>query len=97
MYVFSNAFCCRLFDRDFFSRFCFYVRDVSKDASHLESELHRIDCYLRNRGNSVFLCGPTPSFLDCEVLPKLHQVRVAAAGIKGPCYQEVYCSKDYGS
>lgn len=75
-----------LVDRDFFSRFCFYVRDVSKDASHLEAELRRIDCYLRNassRNNSVFLCGPSLSFLDCEVLPKLHQVRVAAAGIKG--------------
>ncbi|KDR22732.1 Chloride intracellular channel protein 6, partial [Zootermopsis nevadensis] len=72
-----------LVTRDFFSRFCFYVRDVSKDASHLESELRRIDCYLKNTSNNVFLCGPAPSFLDCEVLPKLHQVRVAAAGIKG--------------
>ncbi|XP_069695773.1 chloride intracellular channel protein 4-like [Periplaneta americana] len=74
--------------RDFFSRFCFYIRDVSKDASHLESELRRVNHYLNtvardNNGNSVFLCGHKPSLLDCEVLPKLHQVRVAAAGIKG--------------
>jgi hypothetical protein len=79
-----------LLDRDFFSRFCFYVRDVSKDGSQLESELRRIDCHLQNAGslnigNNLFLCGPKPSLLDCEVLPKLHQVRVAAAGIKGLC------------
>lgn len=80
-----------LVDRDFFSRFCFYIRDVAKDASQLESELRRIDFHLQNAsshdsGNSLFLCGPKPSLLDCEVLPKLHQVRVAAAGIKGLCH-----------
>lgn len=30
-----------------------------------------------------FLLGQTFSLLDFEVLPKLHQVRVAAFGIKG--------------
>ncbi|KAJ9600847.1 hypothetical protein L9F63_000959 [Diploptera punctata] len=74
--------------RDFFSRFCFFIRDVSKDPGHLESELHHVDNYLRessnkSNGNNVFLFGPKPSLLDCEILPKLHQVRVAAAGIKG--------------
>jgi hypothetical protein len=92
LFVFSNMLL--LVNRDFFSRFCFYVRDVSKDAGHLESELRRMDCYLRNASsNNVFLCGPVPSFLDCEVLPKLHQVRVAAAGIKGLCYKNGFYSK----
>ncbi|XP_067006206.2 chloride intracellular channel exl-1 [Anabrus simplex] len=68
--------------RDFFSRFCFFIRDVSKDPGQLEAELRRIDEYLSSSG-SGFLCGNKPSLLDCEVLPKLHQVRVAAAGIKG--------------
>ena len=37
----------------------------------------------QSNGNNVFLFGAKLSLLDCEVLPKLHQVRVAAAGIKG--------------
>ena len=61
---------------------------MSKDPGHLESELRHIDHYLnessrQSNGNNVFLFGPKPSLLDCEVLPKLHQVRVAAGGIKG--------------
>jgi hypothetical protein len=62
----------------------------------LEAELRRIDCYLRDAGihnNSVFLCGPSLSFLDCEVLPKLHQVRVAAAGIKGQLLTNKFYNK----
>ncbi|KAK7865376.1 hypothetical protein R5R35_001864 [Gryllus longicercus] len=68
--------------RDFFSRFCFFIRDVSKNSSHLESELHHLDDFLKST-DYKFLCGNSPSLLDCEVLPKLHQVRVASSGIKG--------------
>lgn len=75
--------------RDFFSKFCYFIRGVAKDSSHLETELKNIDVHLtiisdKNDDEAkLFLCGPKPSLLDCEVLPKLHQVRVAAAGIKG--------------
>ena len=33
--------------RNFFSRFCFYIKSVSKDASALVSELNRLDDLLR--------------------------------------------------
>lgn len=75
--------------RDFFSKFCYFIRGVAKDSSHLETELRNVDAHLAIIGNKsdneskLFLCGPKPSLLDCEVLPKLHQVRVAASGIKG--------------
>ena len=33
--------------RNFFSKFCFYIKSVSKDSSALVSELHRLDDLLR--------------------------------------------------
>lgn len=33
--------------RNFFSKFCFYIKSVSKDASALISELHRLDDLLK--------------------------------------------------
>ncbi|XP_026277665.1 chloride intracellular channel exl-1-like [Frankliniella occidentalis] len=73
--------------RDFFSKFCFLVRGVAKESSHLESELQTLDKFLQDssgeRGEGGFLCGSSPSLLDCEILPKLHQVRVAAQALKG--------------
>ncbi|PSN43591.1 hypothetical protein C0J52_15974 [Blattella germanica] len=39
--------------RDFFSRFCFLIRDVSKDAHHLETELRRMDHYLIESGYEI--------------------------------------------
>lgn len=64
------------------------MRGVAKDSSSLELELVRVDSYLasvieRSSCDKLFLCGEKPSHIDCEVLPKLHQVRVAAEGIKG--------------
>lgn len=73
--------------RDFFSKFCFLVKGVAKESSHLESELHTLDKFLQDssgeRGEGGFLCGSCPSLLDCEILPKLHQVSVAAQALKG--------------
>ncbi|XP_035206764.1 chloride intracellular channel exl-1-like [Stegodyphus dumicola] len=69
--------CCK----DVFQKFCFYVKDVSKDASQLESELRKIDTYLGTI-ETKFLCANHLTHLDCELLPKLHQVRVAAKYLK---------------
>ena len=33
--------------RNFFSKFCFYIKSVSKDSSALVSELHRLDDLLK--------------------------------------------------
>lgn len=62
------------------------MRGVSKDSSHLEAELTHIDNHLSIVGETadkLYLCGDRPALVDCEVLPKLHQIRVAAEGIKG--------------
>lgn len=62
------------------------MRGVSKDSSQLEAELAYIDNHLATISGSsekFYLCGERPSLIDCEVLPKLHQVRVAAQEIKG--------------
>jgi len=67
--------------RNFFSKFCFYIKSVSKDASALISELNRLDDLLQ-RTTTRFLLGDSLSHLDCEVLPKLHHVRVAASTLK---------------
>lgn len=65
------------------------MRGVVKDSSNMEAELVRVDNYLASvierfpTCDKLFLCGEKPSQIDCEVLPKLHQVRVAVEGIKG--------------
>ncbi|XP_049843763.1 chloride intracellular channel protein 5-like [Schistocerca gregaria] len=68
--------------RDMFSRFCYLVRGVVRDTSQLEAELRKADAHLLGlRG--PFLTGAAPTLLDVEVLPKLHQARVAAHTIRG--------------
>lgn len=70
--------CCK----DVFQKFCFYIKDVSKDASQLEAELSKIDAFLSST-HSKYLCGDHMTHLDCELLPKLHQIRVASKALKG--------------
>ncbi|GIY56765.1 chloride intracellular channel exl-1 [Caerostris darwini] len=70
--------CCR----DVFQKFCYYVKDVSKDSSQLDAELAKINEVLASR-TSHYLCGDHMTHLDFELLPKLHQIRVAANALKG--------------
>ncbi|XP_071451452.1 chloride intracellular channel exl-1-like [Hetaerina americana] len=79
--------------RDFFSRFSFCVRGITDSSEHLDVALHRLNSFLLKKQSqsyhddqpSPWICGSKlPSLLDCEVLPKLHHVRVAgAAGLAG--------------
>lgn len=69
--------------RNFFSKFCYYIKAVSKDSTALDAELRRLDTYLtENCYDRRFACGNRLSHLDCELLPKLHHMRVAAAKLK---------------
>lgn len=68
--------------KDVFQKFCFFVKDVSKDSTQLEAELAKINTYLGVCGFK-YLCGNNLTHLDCEVLPKLHQIRVASKALKG--------------
>uniref|UniRef100_T1JKS1 CLIC N-terminal domain-containing protein n=1 Tax=Strigamia maritima TaxID=126957 RepID=T1JKS1_STRMM len=67
--------------KNFFSKFCFFVKEVSKDSAHLLSELHKLNEYLSS-SDKAFLCGEQICHLDCEVLPKLQHIRVAARSLK---------------
>lgn len=67
--------------RNFFSKFCFYIKSVSRDPGALLAELGRLDQHLRGL-NTRYLFGDCLSRLDCEVLPKLHHLRVASAKLK---------------
>jgi len=69
--------------RNLFSKFCYYIKAVSKDSSALDAELRRLDEHLRDAGERHrFLFGDHLTHLDCEILPKLHHMRVAVARLK---------------
>ena len=64
--------------KDVFSRFCFYVKQVSKDPAQLQSELRRLDAFLSAQQPYRFLCGDSLCHLDLELLPKLQHIRYAS-------------------
>ncbi|XP_076451329.1 chloride intracellular channel exl-1-like [Babylonia areolata] len=66
---------------DIFSKFSFYVKNVSHTEEHLLKELLVIDQFLERAGTR-YLCGDALSHLDCLMLPKLQHIRVAAAAFK---------------
>lgn len=70
-----------LLARNFFSKFCFYIKSVSRDSVALSSELKRLDAHL-SKLDSKFFFGDTLTRFDCEVLPKLHHLRVAGKHLR---------------
>ncbi|XP_014666232.1 PREDICTED: chloride intracellular channel protein 2-like [Priapulus caudatus] len=69
---------------NFFSKFAFYMREVTTDPAQLLSELSRLDTFLGGAAaDTTYLCGDEMTHLDCIVLPKLQHVRVAARALKG--------------
>lgn len=95
--------------KDFFSKFCFYIKAVNQDPSKLDQALQKLNSFLEKstsitngltNGDSnhqhdeeeeedslpeaqvQFLCGNRLTHLDCEVLPKLQHLRVAAKILK---------------
>jgi len=68
--------------RDVFSKFSFFVKDVSQSADPLIAELVRLDNYLMEAPHR-FLCRDLPDDLDCLMLPKLQTIRVVTAVLKG--------------
>lgn len=67
--------------KDLFHKFCFYIKEVSKDSNGLVNELNKVNDHLKSSGTQ-FLCGDTLSHLDVEVLPKLHNIRIAGRYLK---------------
>ena len=69
--------------RNFFSKFCFYIKSVSRESTSLKTDLKRLDEYLQMQpAESKYISGNELTRLDCEVLPKLHHLRVAAFHLK---------------
>ena len=64
-----------------FSKFSFYIKDVSHTSDALVSELSKLDDYLQSSANK-FLCRDEEDHLDCLMLPKLQHIRVAAKAFK---------------
>uniref|UniRef100_A0AC34QDB4 Chloride intracellular channel exl-1 n=2 Tax=Panagrolaimus sp. JU765 TaxID=591449 RepID=A0AC34QDB4_9BILA len=66
---------------DLFRAFCFFVKEVNKDPKGLLNELYRLDQFLSSNGHQ-FLTAETPKLIDCNVLPKLHSIRIASRALK---------------
>ncbi|CAM1323664.1 CLIC6 (predicted) [Pycnogonum litorale] len=88
--------------KNLFSKFCFFVKEVTKDSNQLQIELDKLNCFLSTKDHK-FLCGDHPTHLDCEVLPKLQHVRIASRALKnfefGPELEHLwkYLQKAYAS
>lgn len=67
--------------KDVFSRFSFYIKDVSQSPQALLTELHKLDAYLSS-SKHLFLNRDLPDHLDCILLPKLQHIRVVCKAFK---------------
>ncbi|XP_060073780.1 chloride intracellular channel protein 2-like isoform X1 [Ylistrum balloti] len=66
---------------DIFSKFSFYIKQVSHGPENLLKELQAINDYLEGV-DCLYLCGDELKHLDCIMLPKLQHIRVAAKAFK---------------
>ena len=65
-----------------FSKFSFFIKDVSHSSQPLLAELRRLNEYLEESPHK-FLCRDVPDHLDCIMLPKLQHIRVVSKILKG--------------
>ncbi|BFZ23349.1 hypothetical protein BsWGS_26388 [Bradybaena similaris] len=66
---------------DIFSKFSFFIKNVSHTPDLLLKELSTLNGYLSGC-DQRFLCGDELTALDCNVLPKLQHIRVASKAFK---------------
>ncbi|XP_041378459.1 chloride intracellular channel protein 2-like [Gigantopelta aegis] len=66
---------------DIFSKFSFFVKNVSHNHEPLLKELHALDSFMQGAGTR-FLCSDKLTHLDCLMLPKLQHIRVASKAFK---------------
>lgn len=65
-----------------FSKFSFFIKNVSHKPEALNNELRKLNDYL-NKSQHRFLCRDELDHLDCLMLPKLQHIRVAVRELKG--------------
>lgn len=68
--------------QDIFSRFSYFIKDVSHTPASLMTELRRLDAYLVSSGRRYLCSDDHPTHLDCIMLPKLQHIRVAAGALR---------------
>ncbi len=66
---------------DIFSKFSFFIKNVSHTPEHLLKELCLLNSFL-DSSKTHFICGDDLTHLDCSFLPKLQHVRVASKAFK---------------
>ncbi|RUS71746.1 hypothetical protein EGW08_020489 [Elysia chlorotica] len=66
---------------DVFSKFSFFIKNVSHTPDLLLKELYYLDSFLAGSANK-FTCGDHLTYLDCNVLPKLQHIRVASEAFR---------------
>jgi len=67
--------------RDVFSKFSFFVKDVSATSAPFFAELRKLNDYLASSPHK-YLCRDGPDHLDCMMLPKLQHIRVVSHELK---------------
>ncbi|WKX92993.1 hypothetical protein Q1695_010763 [Nippostrongylus brasiliensis] len=65
---------------DIFRAFAFFIKGVQSEPTALLSEFQRIEHYLQENSHR-FLCSDQPSHLDCQLLPRLHSIRIASKAL----------------
>uniref|UniRef100_A0A914YY74 GST N-terminal domain-containing protein n=1 Tax=Panagrolaimus superbus TaxID=310955 RepID=A0A914YY74_9BILA len=66
---------------DLFRAFCYFIKEVNKDPKALLNELYRLDQYLAH-SEYRFLTSDKMQHIDCNILPKLHGIRIASRALK---------------
>lgn len=69
--------------QDVFSKFTFYLKDVSRSPALLIAELQKMNSYLEEEPHRFLTRDNTPDHLDCAMLPKLQHIRVVSHIWKG--------------
>ena len=64
-----------------FSKFSFFIKDVSHSSTQLLAQLRRLNSYIEQSAHK-FLCRDVPDHLDCMMLPKLQHIRVVCKAYK---------------
>jgi chloride intracellular channel protein 2 len=67
---------------DVFSKFSFYIKDVSHKPDSLLVELKKLNGYLEMSPHQFLCRDKVPDHLDCLMMPKLQHIRVVTKAVR---------------